>query len=317
MQHKISVLFIVFNRPDKTRKVFEAIRFAQPSKLYIAADAPRYNRPEDQENCSLTRVITERVDWPCDVKRLYQNTNQGCSLGPRAAFDWFFSQEEEGIILEDDCVPHPDFFSFAAAMLDRYRNDQRIISINGSNLGYQLRTGDSYTYSRFMNMWGWATWANRATAVDYKLEEWRRIRHPLLWVYRHLKQDLFDTDINWYRYWKDKFDRTINSEEITWWDWQWVFHQVKNRQLSVVPAHNLITNIGFTPDATHTTVADNPAAHLPVYGLPQPWKHPQNMKFDRNYEELFVKWVWCYHRRLPARFHFKKFISDFLSSTGK
>ncbi|MBU6157434.1 MAG: nucleotide-diphospho-sugar transferase [Bacteroidetes bacterium] len=304
-----AVLLIIFNRPSTTRQVFEAIRCARPARLYIAADAPRPGNITDVEKCLATRAVTETIDWPCEVKRLYQEQNLGCSFGPRAAFSWFFSMEPEGIILEDDCVPHPDFFSFARAMLNRYRNDQRILSINGSNLGYQLSNGNSYTYSRFMNMWGWATWADRAQVIDYSLSEWKQVHKPLWFLYQRMRQGLFDTDINWYKYWQHKFDLTVTRETITWWDWQWIYHQLRNRKLSVVPSKNLISNIGFIEDATHTKASDNPAANLPLQSLPKQLKYPAEIKYDRVYEEFYVKWVWCYHKRLSAFFYLKQYIS--------
>jgi hypothetical protein len=308
-----SVLLIIFNRPATTQRVFEAIRYARPTKLYIAADAPRPGITTDEEKCRLTRTVTEQIDWPCAVKRLYQEQNLGCSLGPRAAFDWFFSQEVEGIILEDDCVPHPDFFVFASAMLERYRNDQRILSISGSNLSYQLKNGDSYTYSRFMNMWGWATWADRAQTIDYSLKSWRTVDRPLLLLYKVMRQRLFDADINWYKYWRHKFDLTVNKDVITWWDWQWIYNQLTERKLSIVPAVNLVSNIGFDTDATHTHEANNPAANIPLQPMLLPLKHPAQMKPDFVYEEQCVKWVWCYHKRLPAFFFIKQFMTRLIS----
>lgn len=303
------VLFIIFNRPATTEKVFKAIRLAKPSRLYIAADAPRAGNTSDEENCKATRAVTENIDWPCAVKRLYQEQNMGCSLGPRSAFSWFFAQEKEGIILEDDCVPHPTFFLFAAAMLERYRDNRKIISINGSNLGYQLNNGNSYTFSRFMNMWGWATWADRANAIDYNLNSWKEVKHPLRFLYQKMKQGFFDTDINWYKYWQHKFDLTVTNETITWWDWQWIWHQTLHQQLSVVPAVNLVSNIGFDADATHTHEATNPAANISSKDMEQPLKHPANIQPNFIYEEEYVKWVWCYHKRLPTLFYIKQFIS--------
>jgi hypothetical protein len=304
-----AVLFIIFNRPATTQKVFEAIRVAKPSRLYIAADAPREGNTIDEEKCKATRAVTEHIDWPCDVKRLYQENNLGCSVGPRTAFSWFFSQEKEGIILEDDCVPHPDFFLFAATMLEKYRDNKQIISINGSNLGYELKDGNSYSFSRFMNMWGWATWADRAASIDYSLHEWKKIKRPLWFLYINMRQHLFDTDINWYRYWQHKFDLTVTKEKITWWDWQWIFHQLKHQQLSIVPAVNLVSNIGFDADATHTHEAGNPAANIPTTSLRPPFKHPASIQPDFIYEEQFVKWVWCFHKRLPTSFYLKQFIA--------
>jgi hypothetical protein len=304
-----AVLLIIFNRANTTQQVFEAIRRARPARLYIAADAARPGNSTDEAKCRATRAVTETIDWPCEVKRLYQEQNLGCSFGPRTAFSWFFSQEPEGIILEDDCVPHPDFFSFAQAMLERYRNDQRILSINGSNLGYQLSNGNSYTYSRFMNMWGWATWADRAQAIDYSLSEWKQVQQPLWFLYQHMRQGLFDTDINWYKYWQHKFDLTVTKETITWWDWQWIYHQLTHHRLSIVPAVNLVSNIGFDAEATHTHEAENPAANIPVQAMVLPLQHPAQINPDFVYEEKFVKWVWCYHKRLPTLFYIKQFIS--------
>jgi hypothetical protein len=309
----VSVLFLIFNRPDSTRKVFEAIRSAKPSKLYIAADAPRKDKGDEQKN-SEAKKITENVDWPCQVFRFYQTENLGCSLGPRTAFDWFFSQEEEGIILEDDCLPDASFFSFASEMLEKYRSNKKIISINGSNLGYELTNGDSYCYSRYMNMWGWATWADRAKSIDYKMDSWKKVNNPLTYLHKKLKSHFFDLDINWYKYWLHKFDLTVLNENITWWDWQWIWHQIENNQLSVVPSVNLISNIGFEENATHTKEANNPAANIPSKLISFPLIHPRQIQSNHIYEENFVKWVWCYHKRLPFIFYLKRFIKKIIKN---
>lgn len=308
------LLFIIFNRPKTTNQVFEVIRRVRPLKLYIAADAPRPGNLNDQKNCHETRLITEKIDWTCDVKRLYREKNLGCGIAVSEAIHWFFSHESEGIILEDDCLPHPDFFSFASLMLDRFRSNKKIISINGSNLGYELLTNNNYTFSRFMNMWGWATWNDRVNKIDYTMAEWKNIKHKTFWVYWHAKQGIFDVDINWYRLWRGKFSKVAEDPRFTW-DWQWIFFQLKNNKYSVVPARNLVTNIGFDEDATHTIASDNPSANLPLERLPQPWKHPITLRYDRIYEEKFIKWVWCYHKRLPVSFYIKKCISEFLKKS--
>jgi hypothetical protein len=306
------ILFIIFNRPSTTQQVFEAIRAIRPSRLYIAADAPRVGRTGDIEKCKATRIVTEHIDWPCTVKRLYRTENLGCGLAVSGAINWFFSFEEAGIILEDDCLPHPDFFEFASTMLERYKENSRIISINGSNLGYQIQNGESYCFSRYMNMWGWATWADRAKEIDYSLKSWKSIKNPLFFLYRHMRQHFFDTDINWYKYWKEKFDLTVNNEIITWWDWQWIYHQLTHHKLSIVPAVNLVTNIGFNADATHTHLANNPAANILTQPIHLPLRHPAQLEPDYLYEEHYVKWVWCYHKRLPTMFYIKQFISRFI-----
>ncbi|MEJ8842212.1 hypothetical protein WG954_07445 [Lacibacter sp. H375] len=305
------VLFIIFNRPNTTKKVFECIRMAQPSKLFIAADAARESHPTDKERCDAARAIVQKIDWPCEVRTLFREKNLGCGEAVSEAINWFFSENEEGIILEDDCLPHPDFFVFANQMLQHYRNDKRIISINGSNLGYKLADGNSYTYSRFMNMWGWATWKDRALSIDYSMRRWKKQKKQGWWLFRKLRQYFFDTDINWYRLWQNKFNKVAEDKGFTW-DWQWMFHQMDKNQLSIVPAVNLVSNIGFDADGTHTHEAENPAANIPTYALEQPLKHPSSIKPDFIYEEEYVKGVWCYHKRLPAIFYLKQFISTYL-----
>ena len=157
-------------------------------------------------------------------------------------------------------------------------------------------------------MWGWATWADRANSIDYSLTQWKQISNPLGFLYRKLRQNRFDADVNWYKYWQHKFDLTAEQKNITWWDWQWIFHQITHDRLSVVPAVNLVTNIGFNSDATHTKEITNPAFNIPTITMNFPLKHPPKIKPDYVYEEQFVKWVWCYHKRLPFSFHLKRFI---------
>lgn len=294
----IAVLFIIFNRPQTTAQVFEAIRKAQPARLYVAADAPRTNNPADAVKCAEVKEIVKHVDWTCDVQYLFQPDNLGCSLGPRAAFNWFFQHEEEGIILEDDCLPNQSFFTFCKEMLERYRHNNQIISINGCNLGYQSNNGDSYSFSQFMNMWGWATWKRSADKIDYALTEWKAVKNPLWFLYRKLRTHTLDFDINWYKYWQHKFDLTVTKENITWWDWQWIYHQLRDKQLSVVPSINLVTNIGFNKDGTHTKEDNNPASSLQSYAMQFPLQHPKVLRRNVEYEEYNVKWVWCYHKRM-------------------
>ncbi|RZK26385.1 MAG: hypothetical protein EOO43_02995 [Flavobacterium sp.] len=292
------VLFIIFNRPELTKQSFNAIRNAKPAKLYIAADAPRDTKNEN-ELCKLARQITETIDWPCEVKRNYQTTNLGCGLGVKSAFDWFFQHEEEGIILEDDCVAHKDFFHFATEMLEKYRNNSRILSINGSNLGYYKheRNSQTYVYSRFMNMWGWATWKSRADLIDYSMAKWKNLNNRNRWLNSRLRQHFFDYDPHWIRLWENKFNKVAIDNNFTW-DWQWIFFQIDKKLISVVPPVNLVSNIGFGIQATHTKAEQNPCSNLPVESLDLPLRNPLKLKIDMVFEEQCIKWAWCYHKRM-------------------
>lgn len=261
----------------------------------------------------MTRQVVDKVDWDCRVFTLFRDDNIGCSLGPRTAFDWFFSHETEGIILEDDCLPQQSFYSFCEELLERHRHDDRVIGISGCNLGYELKNGNSYTFSRIMNMWGWATWKRAADQIDYELSAWGKVKYKNLWCYKNLRQHLLDTDINWYKYWTDKFDRTIYGENITWWDWQWIFHQLRHRQLAIVPKLNLVRNIGFNEEATHTLSSENPAADMETYQLDFPLTHPVKIRPDLEYEETRLKWVLFNHKRLPWHFYLKHYLKRVFS----
>lgn len=301
------VLFIVFNRPGPTEKVFESIRKAAPLKLYIASDAPRMGNESDEVNCAQVKKIINKVDWNCDVKRLYHEKNLGCSYGVQSAFNWFFKFEERGIILEDDCLPSLSFFQFCEEMLEKYNNDEEVISINGSNLGYNLNNGYSYTFSRFFNMWGWATWRRSAEKINYGITDWKHNKRPLFTIYKHIHQNIFDFDLNWYKYWKNKFDLISHDDKITW-DWQWVYYQIMNNKKSVVPAINMVTNIGFNENATHTKTKDNPSSNIKSFELKFPLVHPSNKLIDIEYEEKYIKWIWCFYKRLPLFFYIKHYI---------
>ena len=306
------VLLIAFNRPGSTALILNAIKAAAPTQLYIACDGPRNGNEQDIDKCNQVKALLENIDWDCTVHRLYQNENLGCSIGPRTAFDWFFTQVESGIILEDDCLPSGDFFQYCSTLLDYYRENTAILNICGSNMGANQGVEDGYFFSRFMNMSGWATWRRSAQSIDYNIEAWKKEKRPLYKAYKLLRQNAFDTDIHWYKYWRSKFNKTIHDEVVSWWDWQWIFYQLLNKKLSIIPNRNLVTNIGFNEEATHTKEPENPLANIPVQQMTFPLKHTQVIKPDIPYEEFFVKWVWCYHKRLPSLFYIKFYTARFL-----
>jgi len=153
---KAPVLLLIFNRPDTTQLVFNKIRKARPAELYIAADGPRKNQPDDPENCRKAREILRQVDWDCKISTLFREENLGCKIGVSSAIDWFFSEVEEGIILEDDCVPDQSFFQFCQELLARYRDDKRVMMISGDNFQFgRRRTDYSYYFSQYVHIWGW------------------------------------------------------------------------------------------------------------------------------------------------------------------
>ena len=241
------VLLIAWRRPACTKRVLDAIRFSAPSRLYVAIDGPRSSVPEEAEKVWETRQLVEHsIDWPCEAKFLFSELNSGCRLGVAKAITWFFEHEEEGIVLEDDCVPHPDFFSYCDELLDRYRNDARIWWISGTNarLG-PIPSESSYFISRYGHCWGWATWRTR----------WVHYDRDLISLTSFLKTHGFDSlfpDGRQAHFWKKQLMRLRDSHYPDTWDYQWSYTCLINGGLSVVPSSNLVSNIGFDQDATHT-----------------------------------------------------------------
>jgi hypothetical protein len=260
-----AVLFLVFNRPNTTRRVFEAIRAARPPRLYVAADGPRANRPGEAERCAEARHIAMAVDWPCEVKSLFRDQNLGCKMGVSGGISWFFDSEEEGIILEDDVLPLPSFFAYCDELLERYRCDQRVAMISGSNLiSSHFTPKESYFFSRYAVIWGWACWRRTWQQYDVAMKLWPAWRDRGGLTAHSGGNRLFEA------YWCDTFDAVYRGE-IDTWDYQLVFTCSRLGSLIAVPAQNQTHNLGFGPDATHTTPG---SPDYVVESIPQPLDFP-------------------------------------------
>ena len=182
--HKLDmpVLFLIFNRADTTRQVFEAIERVKPKKLYVAGDGPRADVDSDPEKCRQARQIATSVTWDCEVNTLFQSQNIGCKYGVSSGIDWFFKREEMGIILEDDTVPSQSFFFFCQELLEKYRHDHRIMHINGTNFFWNdiQHPNASYFFSQYGNIWGWATWRRAWELYDVNLSDWTFVKNSIL-----------------------------------------------------------------------------------------------------------------------------------------
>jgi hypothetical protein len=276
------VLFLIFNRPDTTQLVFNEIRKAKPAQLFVAADGPRKDRPDDRENCRNAREIIRQVDWNCNVSTLFRDENHGCKRGVSSAIDWFFSQVEEGIILEDDCVPDQSFFPFCQELLERYRDDERVMMISGDNFQCGTkRTDYSYYFSHYALLWGWATWRRSWNNYDVSMNLWPVIRDGN-WL-----MDIFN-DRNIVQYWNRILEDTYN-DKIDTWDYQWGFSCWVQGMLCIMPHTNLISNIGFGQDATHTNDVKSPFANMPAVPLKFPLKHLPFIVRDRCADDFTQK----------------------------
>jgi hypothetical protein len=264
---KTPVVFIIFNRPDTTAKVFEAIRQAKPPQLLVVADGPRENRPGEAEKCAAARAIIEGVDWECEVLTNYSDINLGCGKRPATGISWVFEQVEEAIILEDDCLPHPTFFQFCDELLDYYRDDERIMLISGDNFQFgKKRTEYSYYFSRYNDIWGWASWRRAWKHFDYDMKLWPTIRNG-----NFLESILEDEGAM--KYWNKVFQKTYEGDS-TAWDYRWTFACWVQNGLTVLPNVNLISNIGCGQNATHTTDSKSILANIPSEEMSFPLKYP-------------------------------------------
>jgi len=262
-----AVLFIIFNKPEATQRVFEAIRLAKPNRLYIAADGARENKTSEKELCEETRKIVQNVDWPCEVKTLFQNENLGCGKAVSHAISWFFKHEEMGIILEDDCLPHQSFFKYCEELLEKYKNNEKIGIISGNNYQRGQKIGDfSYYFSDTMNIWGWATWARNWN--DFRLNV-NELDENL--VLNEIKKRFPEGKFN--DFWIKIYEK-MRKFEIDTWDYQFYFSQIAKNRVFINPNVNLVSNIGFGENATHTFDKQSPSANIPVQAMEFPLKHP-------------------------------------------
>ena len=270
---RTAVLFLVFNRPDTTKQVFEAIRQAKPPKLYVAADGQREDKPGEGEKCEQVRRIATQVEWDCEVKTLFREKNLGCRVGVSSAIDWFFENVEEGIILEDDCLPSLSFFWFCEELLERYRGDMRIMAVSGDNFQKApARNEFSYYFSRFNHCWGWASWRRAWLHYEKDMQSWPYIRD------NDYMQDIL-SDKTAVKYWGEIFEIAYRNK-IDSWAYRWTFSCWMQNGLTVLPNVNLVSNIGFSGDATHTTGEDCAYTKMPVFNLSFPLKHQKLMIRD-------------------------------------
>jgi hypothetical protein len=242
------VLLLAFNRPDVTARVFEAVRKARPARLYVAVDGPRASRPHDAALCAEVRRVVSAVDWPCELHTRFLDENLGCKRGVSSAIDWFFGQEPEGIILEDDCLPSQSFFRFCETLLPKYRDDPRVFCVQGNFFGVDGAPRASYLFSRMFYMWGWASWADRWHAVSIDRLDVPRINEAIAsgWL---------DDSFLLRRYWRE-IVRCQAQGKFDSWGYPVMFHCFQHRLLNVTPTRNLVLNVGDGPSATRTTSLD-------------------------------------------------------------
>lgn len=289
----IAILFLVFNRPEITQRTFDQIKRQQPKLLYVAADGPRINYPDDIELCKKTKAVIEQVDWDCDVKKLYSDHNLGCGLGPVKGINWFFENVEEGIIIEDDCIPNDSFFHFCTNLLERYKNNDQVKLICGTSYQNRPLNNDSYYFSKYPHVWGWASW--RRTWKDYNFDISTESINTLNTVIDKTFNKKRDRKM-----WKDNMKMIVNGLDA--WDYQLMYWMWKNDGICITPWKNLISNIGFGQHATHTYDANSSQSAMKQHELIE-INHPKAIiphkkadRLERNTVLLEPDYLYLYSR---------------------
>jgi hypothetical protein len=275
-QFKIPILFLIFNRPETTFKVFEVIKKVRPERLYISADGAR--GAFESEKCKQARSVIDQVDWPCKVYTRYLDQNLGCRYGVSSGISWFFEQVEEGIIMEDDCMLDLSFFPYAQELLEKYRHDESIMHIGASNFQHtSFKIPESYYFSLYNHIWGWASWrrAWKHYEVDLVGTEAGDMENSL--------KQLFERKID-QRFWLEMF-RYAKSGNINTWDYQWMFAVWKQKGIAITPAVNLVSNIGFGAGGTNTQVGDLKFSEKSTGSLKMPLKHNGQKNINANADQ--------------------------------
>jgi hypothetical protein len=266
------VAFVAFNRPDLTRSTFAAIRAWRPRRLFLIADGPRDGHPSDAERCAEVRGILERVDWPCAVHRDFADRNLGLKRRIVSGLDRVFESVDRAIVLEDDCLAHPDFFRFCEELLDRYADDERVWAVTGDNFQDGRHRGDaSYYFSRYNHCWGWATWRRAWKHNDPDIRFWPGWRDSKDWT--RAIPDAVER-----RYWTAIFDRVAAGDLDNSWAYPWTASVWRHGGLCATPNANLVSNIGFSAEATHTRQPGE-GANLPARPL-SAITHPATVERD-------------------------------------
>ncbi len=295
-QYKLKnpVAIIIFNRYDSAHKVLMQIKKAQPEKLYIIADGPRDNKPGEKEKCLKARSIADEVDWDCSVQKIFSDKNLGCAKRVTSGLSELFSKEEAALIFEDDCIPSMSFFEFADQMLERYKDNEKIMLVSASNkcfvpgaknAGGNIKSAsedrsESYFFSNQVQIWGWATWRRAWNKMDLKMKDW-----PLLKKQKIVNR--FYKKASHRYYWNSSFDYVYNKHTNSW-AFPWVLSVWKSGGLSVVPKVNMVKNAGFDADATHTS-GKSIFERLEAKELSFPLVHPQKIEADSHMDLIEMK----------------------------
>jgi len=276
-----AVAFFVFNRPELTSQVFKQIQRAAPRQLFVIADGPRPDKADDVKLCAAVLELTQQITWDCEVHTLIRSENIGCRNSIAQGLDWVFTFTDRCIILEDDCWPELSFFTFCENLLQRYENDLEVMTIGGCAPEQSEKINQSsYYFSRYPNVWGWATWKRTWDLVELNLPNWDSLRSTD-WLRKQLHHEQHQ------HFWQRTFDKMT---ELDTWDYALVYACWLAGGLSVRPSQNLIKNIGFIDSATHTKDPNHYLSRLSTLEMRFPLTHPLDKRPDQIIEDQ-IEWL--------------------------
>lgn len=279
MSFNTPILFIVFNRPIVTQLVFSEIKKIKPAQLFISADGAREAIPQEKIYCDQVKQIVSEIDWPCEVHHKYNSKNLGCGQAVSSAISWFFEHVEQGIILEDDCLPHPSFFNYCSELLNYYKDNEKVMHIGGVNFQNEKRGIEDYYFSAVTHVWGWATWRRAWNLYSFHLEGFDKFK-------RESVLNNYFNNASLKHFVLENFN-LMENHVIDTWDHQWTYTIYKNNGVSIIPNYNLISNIGFISNATHTFDENNKQANKSLESVALPLKHPRTIVINNIADEYF------------------------------
>lgn len=307
MNYKIKtpIIFFIFNRPELTQKVFNAIREAQPDKLFIIADGPRDTHIQDKELCQKTRAIVEKIDWNCEVKNNYSDTNMGCGTRVSSGIEWAFNYTDQIIVLEDDCLPNQDFFIFMEEMLEKYKNEDKVGSITGFSPQTKNLVNHQYSYyfSKFYHMWGWATWKRAWKEYEYTLDSWGDKKNKVDWLFKKIKDKKISKQLA--RDFDNVYQNNGKKNQVHAWGFQFMYTHLKNDLFCIKPRENTIENLGIGIESSTHTKLDNPLKNIMHNNLILPFNHPSNFTWNK---EVDMKVFRTYFTYSEIFYYIKKII---------
>ena len=296
------ILFLIYNRPEKTQKVFDVLKRLRPSTIFVAADGPKENKPNDLMKCKATReIVSGGINWKCDTRFLLRDSNLGCRLAVSSAITWFFEEVKEGIVLEEDCLPGEDFFRFCQELLSKYRNTEEVFHIGGASFLQKTVSSTDYYFSVFTHIWGWATWRRAWKHYDVDMSDFRSFEETML--PRSVRRDPESR-----KYWMNIFSQ-VHEKRMDTWDYQWTYAMWRNTGLAINPGRNLVSNIGFESSASHTREATG-LANIPVSRMGFPLRHPKSIRPTKWADRYSARYVFGipYRSRLHRMGQFAKMI---------